>query len=262
MIVFSALVPYPPVFTAASDNAHKSKLKKTLLAYNKLAEELYASKPDVVVLITRHHDRIGPVFSASLSEEYLTSMKELGDFETSSTFNSDLALLQEIKERCMEETPVTLVSESTLEYPAAIPLHLLTQEIPDINIVPLYYSLQSSADHVRFGEHLREVFEGTTKRIAVIACGNLSHCVTEAGPGTFRPEGQQFDQLILKALKSGKSERLLEIDDQFIKSAQECGFKPILVLHGLLKDQHYTSDVLAYEHPFGVGYLTANFKLY
>ena len=47
----------------------------------------------------------------------------------------------------------------------------------------------------------------------------------------------------------------------FVADAAECGFRSFLILMGILQGVQTTYKSYAYEAPFGVGYLTANFVL-
>jgi len=46
-----------------------------------------------------------------------------------------------------------------------------------------------------------------------------------------------------------------------VEEAGECGFRSILIILGILNQLDCKFDALSYEGPFGVGYLTANFKI-
>ena len=52
---------------------------------------------------------------------------------------------------------------------------------------------------------------------------------------------------------------MLQMDENFITEAAECGFRSFLILMGILRDLNYTYQSYSYEGPFGVGYLVANF---
>jgi len=54
---------------------------------------------------------------------------------------------------------------------------------------------------------------------------------------------------------------LINISPDLVKEAGTCGVRSLLVLLGVIKNMNYETEVLSYEYPLGVGYLTVNFKL-
>ena len=99
------------------------------------------------------------------------------------------------------------------------------------------------------------------ERIAVIASGDLAHCLTSNAPAGFHPEGALFDEVARRSIESGLVSRLLTIDPNIVEKASECAYRPMLVLFGILENTRMEPEMLSYEAPFGVGYLVAQFHL-
>ena len=99
-------------------------------------------------------------------------------------------------------------------------------------------------------------------KIALIASGDLSHCLKEEGPYGFNPQGPKFDKALLEALKNKEINKILKLADLFPK-AGECGLRSFCFLLGILDQAKisWSANILSYEGPFGVGYLTAEFQL-
>jgi len=100
------------------------------------------------------------------------------------------------------------------------------------------------------------------KKYALIASGDLSHCLKEEGPYGFHPDGPKFDKELIKLLKKKDVENILKLDEMF-PEAGECGLCSFCFLLGILEASgiDWQPEILSYEGPFGVGYLVANFKL-
>jgi len=96
-------------------------------------------------------------------------------------------------------------------------------------------------------------------KFAVIASGDLSHCLKEEGPYGFHPDGPKFDKALIESLKKKDIERILKLDKMY-PEAGECGLRSFCFLLGILQVD-WQPEILSYECPFGVGYLVANFKL-
>jgi len=103
---------------------------------------------------------------------------------------------------------------------------------------------------------------GLGPKVAIIASGDLSHCLKEDGPYGFNPDGPKFDKELIESLKKKDVEKILKLDEMF-PEAGECGLRSICFLLGILEKSgiNYKPEILSYEGPFGVGYLVANFKL-
>lgn len=99
-------------------------------------------------------------------------------------------------------------------------------------------------------------------KIALIASGDLSHCLKHDGPYGFHPDGPKFDQEFIEALKHKNIKTILKLDEIY-PEANECGLRSFCFLLGILEASgiNYQPEILSYECPFGVGYLVANFKL-
>jgi len=99
-------------------------------------------------------------------------------------------------------------------------------------------------------------------KIALIASGDMSHCLKEEGPYGFHPDGPKFDKALIDALKKKDVEKILKLDDLY-PEAGECGLRSFCFLLGILEASglNWQPEILSYEGPFGVGYSVVNFKL-
>jgi aromatic ring-opening dioxygenase LigB subunit len=115
-------------------------------------------------------------------------------------------------------------------------------------------------------EQGKKIFESKVKsqksKVAVIASGDMSHCLKEDGPYGFHPDGPKFDKDLIDSLKKKDIETILKLDEMY-PDAGECGLRSFCFLLGILEASglNWQPEILSYEGPFGVGYLVANFKL-
>ena len=100
------------------------------------------------------------------------------------------------------------------------------------------------------------------KNYALIASGDLSHCLKEDGPYGFQPDGPKFDKALIEYLKKKDIENFLKLDEMF-PEAGECGLRSFSFVLGILEESkvNWQPEILSYEGPFGVGYLVMNFKI-
>jgi AmmeMemoRadiSam system protein B len=197
----------------------------------------------------------------NLSPEFEGNFKEFGDLTTKLHLSGDIGLAHKIRERLETRAPLQLISESELDYGSGVPLYLLTRHLPEIKIIPLYYSGLDLEAHFKFGQLLKREFMVNKNRIAVIASGDLSHRLTHDAPAGYSPKAKKFDKKIIENLTKKKTKNILKMKDNFIAEISECGLKSIVILLGVLDGVEYQPEILSYEATFGVGYLVMNFKL-
>lgn len=261
-LAFAALAPHPPLLIPSIGKELVKKIDKTKQALEKLEEDLYLAKPDIICIVSPHGHWNENAFSINLATEFKTDLREFGDLATQLTFKGapDLAAAIQRASRGKEYV-ITSFSESGLDHGASVPLYYLTQHLPNVSILPLSFSNLDWKSHLDFGALLKEQIMKTNKRVAVIASGDLSHALTTEAPAGFNQAGPDFDKKIQELLSAKNTSQLLSLDPKFVNEAAECGFRSLLILLGVLRDLDYTYQSYAYEGPFGVGYLTANFVL-
>ena len=145
-----------------------------------------------------------------------------------------------------------------------VPLHFLA---PDFKGEIIRYVTGEESPVFHFSEGRKTYKEtivrgGASAKIALIASGDLSHCLKKDGPYGFHPQGPKFDQDLIKYLKNKDFDSLMKLDEDY-PEAGECGLRSICFILGVLEESkiNYESEILSYEGPWGVGYLVANFKL-
>lgn len=260
-LVFSAISPHPPILIPSIGKENLEQITKTKEALANLERDLYAAKPDILIIISPHGHVNADHFTINLSDNFEINFEDFGDFSTKIPVKGDILLMTNDRERIATKSPVNIVSETKLDHGIGIPFYTLAQNLPHIKIIPIYFSLLDNQSHLDFGKMLKEVIFSTEKRIAVIASADLSHCLTENAPAKFNPAGKEFDEKLIELLKTGDSQGVVNIDRKIIENAAECGLRSILILLGILNNINYEAKILSYEAPFGVGYLTANLEL-
>lgn len=262
-IVFSAIVPHPPVLIPEIGKDHLDKLKKTEEAYKKLEQDFYASKPESVIIISPHGEILSDSFNINLSADYQANFKEFGDYSLELKFKSDFMVIQEIRASDESSTtiPITLSSTPELDHGVSIPLYFLLQHTKNIPIVPITYSGLDYQKHFAFGQYLYRMLSRANKRFAVIASGDLSHRLTQDAPGGFAAEGKKLDKKIVDLVKAKDFNGLMNLDKKLVEAGGECALRSIMILAGAIETLNVQPEILSYEGPFGVGYLVANFKL-
>lgn len=261
MLVFSAIVPHPPLLIPTIGKDNTDKLQKTIKAFDILEEDLNKADPDTIIIISPHGEMNFDAFTINTNETYKANFNEFGEFSTKLEFKSDLNFIMQLKRKYESSMPIQLVSEDNLDHGASVPLYYLTRQNKDRRIVPINYSFLSFEKHVEFGKLIKDAIFSLDKKYAIIASGDLSHKLTKNAPAGFSPRAKEFDKKLIQLLKKRNIENVLNIDPKLIEDSAECGLRSILILLGAMSNMDYDFEVLNYESPFGVGYLVGEMNL-
>lgn len=261
-LVFAAITPHPPLLIPTIGQETLKKVNKTKKAMEELEENLYASHPDAIFIISPHGSFFSDAFTINACPEYETDLRQFGDLSTRLKFKGDIELAFRVRDATKRQgMPAAMTSQPTLDHGSAVPLYYLTKHLPEIGLLQLGFCGLSWKKHLEFGELLKEQINKTNKRVAVVASGDLSHALTTDAPAGFNPAGAKFDKKIQDLLMSNNLTGLLQIEPELEADAAECGLRSFLILAGVLQRVNCSYKQHSYEAPFGVGYLTAEFVL-
>lgn len=260
-IITAAIVPHPPLLVPNIGKENVKLVKKTAEAYKEIEADLYAGQIDTIIILSSHGPLQKNFFGINIADDFQIKFENFGDFSSNMSLAGDVGLAQEIREKMLNHPEANLINKTELDHGIGVPLYLLTPNLKDIKIIPVYPSEENLKTHFEFGKNLRSPLQIQEKRIAVIASGDLSHSLTKNAPAGYSPKAAKFDQKIIEALKNKNFEEILNINEKTINEVQTCALKPISILAGMLDAIHLKPQLLSYEYPFGVGYLTIKFNL-
>ncbi len=260
-LVFASIVPHTPVLLPSVGKEHLKKLKKTLAAFHRLEQELYTARPDVILVISPHgrieHDH----FTMEVRDRYKADLKDFGIFEVPIEFRSDLRLSSAIKEHLEDRgVPFMLRSDTDLDYGTVVPLTYLVPRMNAVTIVPISPSLLPGKAHFEFGHALQEVLIHSDRRVAVLCSVDLSHRLARSSPAGYSPFGRKFDEKVMAIIQEKKLSAFVTFELQLAEKAAQCALPALTILSGILDGLDVTPEILSYESPFGIGYLSVHYK--
>ncbi|HAA90094.1 MAG: Uncharacterized protein XD63_0852 [Thermoanaerobacterales bacterium 50_218] len=262
MLVFAGLAPHPPLIVLRVSGDELRKVEKTIKSMREWAQRAALAKPDTLVFVSPHG-----VFLRD-AEGYLGRRKLYGSFaafgapELAFEAENDCELAEAIaREAEKEGISVVRVDDDTLDHGIMVPLYYLREAGVEAKLVAFGISLLPFEKLFRFGKVVARVCAATQRRVALVASGDLSHRLIPGAPAGYDPQGKVFDEIIQEALSQMDVDRILNLPEDLIERAGECGLRPIIILLGALSGQKVESRIYSYEGPFGVGYLVAEFCL-
>lgn len=263
MLVFAAFTPHPLISIPEIGKKHVANVRHTLKSYKHLAYELYASQPDSIIVFSPHASTTPGTFSVSQRPAVAIDFTQFGDLSDTRSFQVDVGFGYQIKESVEDIMPVMLSDDAILDYGTAVPLYHLTRSFDTValGIIPIGYSSLDLAAHRAFGKAINRKINATTKRVAVIASGDLSHGSSKNAVTPYNPKAFSFNKMIRNALNSGDYSSLFDLAPDQLEGITECGMRSLILLLGVLDERTFKTEVLSYESALGVGYLTAQFHV-
>ncbi len=268
-VEIAALAPHPPIIIPEIGGREREKVQKTIGSMEELGQAFGAGNLETIITISPH----GPVFSEVISsldvDPLRGSFANFGYPEIEMQARLDGQLSREIEQSLARENiPFRRLEKEDcrryrispeLDHGVLVPLYFLQEQELDIDLIPINIGLLPYGQLMEAGQVLQQVLADSSRRIGIIASGDLSHRLIPSAPAGYNPRGQEFDEQVMQIIEEGQLEKLKDLDKDLINKAGECALRPLLILAGILSEQDFSSAVLSYEGPFGVGYGVALF---
>jgi aromatic ring-opening dioxygenase LigB subunit len=203
-----------------------------------------------------------PIVFACLAPHPPIILPKIGSPEDRLQTQKTIKALEKLAERLKDENPEKIIISSPhKDWGFDVPLFFLAKDFRG-RIEKILIGTDEPRFYFEEGKKFREKDSRDPARLAVIASGDLSHCLKEEGPYGFHPDGQKFDRAFIEALEKKDIETILKLD-RIYPEAGECGLRSFSFALGMLAAAgiDYRPEILSYQGPFGVGYLVADFKV-
>lgn len=261
-LITSAISPHSPLLIPNIGKENLELLKRTSESYKKIRDDIYATQIETLVIISSHGGFEDEIFNVNLSPSFHINFEEFGDLSTKKEIEGDIVLAHQIKKESeSDDEHIRIIDKPTLNHGIGIPAYLLTEEIKNLKVVPLYCSEADLEKHWQWGVRIKEAILNSNKRIAVIASADLSHKLTKNSPAGYSPKAVNSDQKIINFIQNKKIPELTKMKPEFFEETATEGIKSISVLGGIMNKMEYKPKLLSYEYPFGAGYVVMKMDL-
>ncbi len=204
-----------------------------------------------------------PIVFSCFSPHAPILLPDVGSKEDRKKVKKTIESLEFLGKKLKELNPdKIIISAPHPDWGFEVPLYFLAPNYKG-KIKQYLIGLESPAFYFEEGKKVyKSKIKNQKSKIAIIASGDMSHCLKEDGPYGFHPDGPKFDKALIEALKKKDIETILKLDEVY-PGAGECGLRSFCFVLGILEASEidYQPEILSYEGPFGVGYLVVNFKL-
>ena len=262
-IAAAYMVPHPPMIIPRVGRGSEEQVRKTIDAYEAVAEEIAEIRPETIIVTSPHAVMYADYFHISPGDH---ASGDFGSFrapEVRFRKNYDTELVKAACSAAKEKNfPAGTLGERDrhLDHGTMVPLYFIDRKYTDYRLVRTGLSGLSLAEHYAFGMLLRRAAEQTGRRVVWIASGDLSHKLQAYGPYGFAPEGPEYDRRIMDAAGRAAFGEMLAFEESFCDKAAECGHRSFVIMAGALDGLEVEARVYSHEDVTGVGYGICSFR--
>ena len=261
-IVGAFMVPHPPMIVPAVGRGSEKQIEKTIAAYERVADEIAALKPETIIISSPHSVMYADYFHISPGVKATGSFAEFGAPQVKFEVNYDAELVNLLANKAMYTGfPAGCLGEKRkeLDHGTMVPLWFITKKYPDFKLVRTGLSGYDLLKHYEYGIMIKEAVSELDRRVVYVASGDLSHKLQEYGPYGFAEEGPEYDRRIMDVCSNARFGELFDFDENFCNKAAECGHKSFVIMAGALDGTAVTATQYSHEDVTGVGYGICSF---
>ena len=261
-IIAAFMVPHPPMIVPDVGRGSEKQVQKTIAAYEKVAEEIAALKPETIVISSPHSVMYADYFHVSPGQKATGSFADFGapqvKFEV--VYDADFVELLERKAQESRFPAGTLGEKNpSLDHGTMVPLWFILKKYKDFKLVRTGLSGLDLLKHYEYGTMIKAVAEELGRRVVYVASGDLSHKLQDYGPYGFAKEGPLYDARIMDVCAAARFGELFDFDESFCEKTAECGHKSFVIMAGALDGTAVEAKQYSHEDVTGVGYGICSF---
>ncbi len=256
-ILAAFMVPHPPMIVPEVGRGSEKQIKSTIEAYERVADEIAALKPDTIIISSPHSVLYADYFHISPGKEANGSFVEFGAPEVRFNVKYDEEFVDYVSMKANESGfPAGTLGEKKkqLDHGTMVPLWFILKKYSDFKLVRTGLSGLDLVKHYEYGMMLKEAADSLERRVVYVASGDLSHKLQDYGPYGFAKEGPEYDKRIMDVCSNARFEELFDFDETFCDKAAECGHRSFVIMAGALDGVSVKATQLVHEDVTGVGY--------
>ncbi|MBN2821848.1 MAG: AmmeMemoRadiSam system protein A [Coriobacteriia bacterium] len=261
--VIGIIAPHPPIMVSEVGGRDVEFVDDSIRAMHVAARLVGEFGPNTIVLMSPHAPVVADSFLIDDSESVQGDLGQFGAAGPHISSSGDPGLAVAIFEEARATGIPTSLRHSHLQLPSGMLDHAAVVPLSFIDragrwpVVEVSLSSLPNSVHREFGAAIRRAADHLGRRVAFIASGDCSHRLLPGAPAGYDPLGAEFDKQVAAHVSQGDYRALEHLDPRLVDAAGECGLRSFITLGGFLEDTDAETRLLAYEGPWGVGYVTA-----
>lgn len=261
-IIAAFMVPHPPMIVPEIGRGSEKQIEKTIKAYEKVADEIAALKPETIIISSPHSVMYSNYFHISPGERATGSFAEFGAPHVKFDVEYDEELVDKITATAgTAHFPAGTLGEKNpaLDHGTMVPLWFILKKYKDFKLVRTGLSGFDLLKHYEYGMMIKDAVEKLGRRVVYVASGDLSHKLQDYGPYGFAEEGPVYDSRIMDVCSGARFGELFDFDENFCDKAAECGHRSFVIMAGTLDGCAVEATQYSHEDVTGVGYGICSF---
>lgn len=270
-LIAAYIVPHPPLAVPAVGHGQESAIQATIDGYEEVARRIAQQEPDDIVIISPHTAYYSDwiLIAGGAGAEGDLARFGAPDVRVSLTYDD---AFRDALERAAAARDIpagaTGSPSQPLDHGMMVPLFYVDRAYPSdrYEAVSLGGSALARPQLMEFGRCIATVADALGRRCILLVSGDLAHKLKPDGPYGFDPAAPEFDRLFTEVVESGDPNGFAALDPELCQNAAECGLSGFIMMAGALDQVReetgcsFTSELISYEGPFGVGYGVAAFE--
>ena len=261
-IIAAFMVPHPPMIVPEVGRGSEKQVEKTIKAYEKVAEEIAALKPQTIIISSPHSVMYSDYFHISPGAGASGSFADFGAPGVKFDVEYDQELVNVLADKAERAGfPAGTLGEkrAELDHGTMVPLWFILKKYKDFKLVRTGLSGYDLLKHYEYGMMIKDTVEELDRKVVYVASGDLSHKLQEYGPYGFAEEGPVYDKRIMDVCSGARFGELFDFDENFCEKAAECGHKSFVIMAGALDGKAVEATEYSHEDVTGVGYGICSF---
>ena len=261
-ILAGFMVPHPPLIVPQVGRGGEKEIEETRAAYEQVAREIAALKPETIVISSPHAVMYADWFHISPGKGAQGSFASFRAPEVRFREEYDAELAETVEKLAAKQGfPAGTLGEKdkALDHGVMVPLWFVRQFWRDYKLLRVGLSGLPLTEHYALGQLIRRGIDRLGRRAVWIASGDLSHKLQPHGPYGFAPEGPEYDARIMDVCSRAAFGELFDFDEAFCERAAECGHRSFVMMAGAFDGQAVRAKQLSHQDVTGVGYGVCTF---
>ena len=256
------MVPHPPMIIPDIGKGEEKKIKSTIDAYEKVADEIVQIKPEVIIISSPHSVMYADYFHISPGKYATGSFKRFNAPNVKFEEEYDIQLRDHICDLTKtDDFPAGILGERDpeLDHGTLVPLYFIRKKYKEGKIVRIGLSGLDLTEHYRLGLYIKQAVADLNRKAVFIGSGDLSHKLQEYGPYGFAKEGPEYDERIMDVCSRASFGELFYFSEDFLDRAAECGHRSFTIMAGVFDGIDIKATRYSHEDITGVGYGICSF---
>ena len=261
-IVAAFMLPHPPMIVPEVGRGSEKQIEKTIKAYEKVADEIAALKPETIIISSPHSVMYADYFHISPGYSASGSFAAFGADQVKFEIDYDEELVKLLASKAEAAAfPAGSLGEKKkeLDHGTMVPLYFIMKKYKDFKLVRTGLSGLDLLKHYEYGMLIKDAVENLNRKVVYVASGDLSHKLQSYGPYGFAEEGPAYDARIMEVCSKANFGELFDFDESFCEKAAECGHKSFVIMAGALDGKSVSANQYSHEDVTGVGYGICSF---